>query len=64
MARPVQTGILGSDSSRRRHEGEQKREGIRAMTHTHELKLRGCSPDPLMSYLKALGIFRLVSEQA
>ena len=34
------------------------------MTQTHELELRGCSPDPLMSYLKALGIFRLVSEQA
>ena len=34
------------------------------MTQMHELELRGCSPDPLMSYLKALGIFRLVSEQA
>ena len=34
------------------------------MTDIHELELRGCSPDPLMSYLKALGIFRLVSEQA
>ena len=33
------------------------------MTQTHELELRGCSPDPLMSYLKALGVFRLVSEQ-
>lgn len=28
-----------------------------------ELQLRGCRPDPLMSYLKALGVFRLVSEQ-
>ena len=34
------------------------------MSDIHELELRGCSPDPLMSYLKALGIFRLVSEQA
>ena len=34
------------------------------MTQIHELELRGCSPDPLMSYLKALGVFRLVSEQA
>ena len=33
------------------------------MTQVHELELRECSPDPLMSYLKALGVFRLVSEQ-
>lgn len=30
--------------------------------HTH--KLTGCSPTPLASYLKALGILRLVAEQA
>lgn len=30
---------------------------------SHELELRGCSPEPLMAYLKALGIFRLVAEQ-
>jgi CRISPR-associated protein Csx17 len=29
----------------------------------HDLELRGCTPEPLMSYLKALGILRLVSEQ-
>ncbi len=29
----------------------------------YELELRGCAPEPLMSYLKALGIFRLVSKQ-
>ena len=29
----------------------------------YEVELRGCAPEPLMSYLKALGIFRLVSEQ-
>lgn len=28
------------------------------------VKLTGCTPEPLMSYLKALGIFRLVAEQA
>lgn len=28
-----------------------------------ELILKGCTPEPLMSYLKALGILRLVSEQ-
>jgi CRISPR-associated protein Csx17 len=28
-----------------------------------ELKLEGCTPEPLMSYLKALGVFRLVAEQ-
>lgn len=27
------------------------------------LKLAGCTPEPLMSYLKALGVFRLVAEQ-
>jgi CRISPR-associated protein Csx17 len=29
----------------------------------HEIELAGCRPEPLMSYLKALGILRLVSEQ-
>ena len=29
-----------------------------------ELVLNGCTPEPLMSYLKALGVLRLVSEQA
>lgn len=34
------------------------------MTETiHEISLTGCMPEPLMSYLKALGILRLVSEQ-
>ena len=33
------------------------------MSQLHQLELRGCSPEPLMSYLKALGIFRLVAEQ-
>lgn len=33
--------------------------------HTsHDLELPGCTPEPLMAYLKALGILRLVSEQA
>jgi CRISPR-associated protein Csx17 len=31
---------------------------------THDLALLGCTPEPLMNYLKALGIFRLVAEQA
>ena len=30
----------------------------------HDIELSGCAPEPLMSYLKALGILRLVSEQA
>jgi len=30
----------------------------------YTLQLTGCTPQPLMSYLKALGILRLVSEQA
>lgn len=29
-----------------------------------EVILEGCTPEPLMSYLKALGVLRLVSEQA
>jgi CRISPR-associated protein Csx17 len=34
------------------------------MTDTiHNIPLPGCTPEPLMSYLKALGILRLVSEQ-
>ena len=34
------------------------------MTKNHIHKLTGCSPIPLASYLKALGILRLVAEQA
>ena len=30
----------------------------------HDLALAGCTPEPLMNYLKALGVFRLVAEQA
>lgn len=33
------------------------------MSQLHRLELKGCAPEPLMSYLKALGIFRLVAEQ-
>ena len=29
-----------------------------------EIDLPGCTPEPLMGYLKALGVFRLVAEQA
>jgi CRISPR-associated protein Csx17 len=29
----------------------------------NEIELLGCAPEPLMSYLKALGVFRLVAEQ-
>ncbi|MBZ4686064.1 MAG: transcriptional regulator-like protein [Desulfomicrobiaceae bacterium] len=31
---------------------------------TNKIRLPGCRPEPLMSYLKALGVFRLVAEQA
>ena len=31
---------------------------------TNRILLPGCRPEPLMSYLKALGVFRLVAEQA
>lgn len=30
----------------------------------HDVELPGCTPEPLMAYLKALGILRLVSKQA
>ncbi|HXF94903.1 MAG TPA: type I-U CRISPR-associated protein Csx17, partial [Gemmatimonadales bacterium] len=33
-------------------------------TRQHDVPLAGCTPEPLMSYLKALGVFRLVAEQA
>src|SRR5712691_8379696 len=29
----------------------------------NDITLAGCMPEPLMSYLKALGVFRLVAEQ-
>jgi CRISPR-associated protein Csx17 len=31
--------------------------------HTFEVELTGCRPEPLASYLKALGVLRLVAEQ-
>ncbi len=33
------------------------------MSQDHHRELPGCAPEPLMAYLKALGIFRLVAEQ-
>ncbi len=33
------------------------------MSGIHDIELSGCTPEPLMNYLKALGILRLVSEQ-
>ncbi|MBI1313654.1 type I-U CRISPR-associated protein Csx17 [bacterium] len=33
-------------------------------TDRHQLPLAGCTPEPLMNYLKTLGAFRLVAEQA
>ena len=33
------------------------------MNQTHQLELQGCAPEPLMAYLKALGVFRVVAEQ-
>lgn len=31
---------------------------------TNKIRLTGCRPEPLIAYLKALGLFRLVAEQA
>jgi CRISPR-associated protein Csx17 len=33
------------------------------MPEVHDIELRGCAPEPLMAYLKALGVLRLVAEQ-
>ncbi|MHB1038079.1 MAG: type I-G CRISPR-associated protein Cas8g1/Csx17 [Pirellulales bacterium] len=33
------------------------------MADQHEIELAGCTPEPLMNYLKALGVLRLVAEQ-
>ena len=33
------------------------------MSSAHVVELPGCRPEPLMSYLKALGVLRIVSEQ-
>src|SRR5690606_41339195 len=35
-----------------------------ALDQVHEIVLSGCSPIPLANYLKALGVLRLVAEQA
>jgi CRISPR-associated protein Csx17 len=34
------------------------------VTNVRPLELDGCRPEPLLSYLKSLGVFRLVTEQA
>ncbi len=34
------------------------------MSEAQEIQLTGCAPDPLMGYLKAIGVLRLVAEQA
>ena len=33
------------------------------MCSIHEVPLEGCTPEPLMGYLKALGVLRLIAEQ-
>ena len=33
------------------------------MCSIHEVPLEGCTPEPLMGYLKALGVLRLITEQ-
>ncbi|OYT71751.1 MAG: type I-U CRISPR-associated protein Csx17 [Chloracidobacterium sp. CP2_5A] len=68
--RPSGAGVPRSDSAGSRRAGfpaDDKRPGLgcggQPMTrHLHILK--GCAPAPLANYLKALGILRLVGEQA
>ncbi len=33
------------------------------MVQQHEIELSGCTPEPLLNYLKALGVIRILSEQ-
>jgi CRISPR-associated protein Csx17 len=51
---------------RRRRAREQRPAGLLAeggFAMTDQILLNGCAPEPLIHYLKALGVFRLVSEQ-
>ncbi len=50
----AQAGLAGRPSVQQGH----------ALDQVHEIVLSGCSPIPLANYLKALGILRLVAEQA
>ena len=61
-ARPVPVGLPGGAVTGRRPPREQGGAGRRA--GVNDIDLHGCTPEPLMSYLKALGVFRLVAEQA
>ena len=56
--RSVQAGLFGSAPADGRHEGEP--EGGPPCLIS---RLAGCKPEPLVNYLKALGVFRLVAEQ-
>ena len=56
--RPVSVGISGSSLAGRRFASQ--RCGARRKDIMPEVELRGCTPEPLMGYLKALGVFRLV----
>ena len=42
---------------------KKERTSQMAETVQYEIELTGCTPEPLMAYLKALGILRLVGEQ-
>ncbi|MDG6224857.1 MAG: type I-U CRISPR-associated protein Csx17 [Candidatus Thermoplasmatota archaeon] len=58
--------LFGSDDNKVQQTIEEKRiehseeDGI---DNVNDITLEGCSPVPLASYLKALGVFRLVAEQ-
>lgn len=51
---------MGSSEKPKRVEEE----GVAYQQDRHEVELRGCTPVPLGAYLKALGVLRLVAEQA
>ena len=61
---PFKARLPGGHGARRGHARQQGGAGGCTMTGLHTVELRGCTPEPLMAYLKALGVFRLVAEQA
>jgi CRISPR-associated protein Csx17 len=55
---------LSTTSQKLARAGEEARKGKEGPERRHSLVLEGCRPTPLAFYLKALGILRLVAEQA
>ena len=66
-ARSVPTGLPRGSATGGRLPGQHGRGRTRTggqVMAAHILELRGCTPEPLGNYLKGLGVFRLIAEQA